>query len=57
MQEQAVASSLYRRRADIPVTALPVLKCYVMLQRKTDGPPIDEECGDAVESGHAGLCQ
>ena len=36
----------------------PVLKCRVMLQKENaNGPPIDEECGDAVESGHAGLCK
>ena len=35
----------------------PVLKCRVMLQKETDyGPPIDEECGDEVQTGHAGLC-
>ena len=28
-----------------------------MLQKETaEGPPIDEKCGNAVESGHAGLC-
>ena len=38
-------------------TPVPVLKCHVMLQKENaNGPPIDEECGDAVESGHAGLC-
>ena len=43
--------------AVVPAAAAPVLKCRVMLQKETpDGPPIDEECGDAVESGHAGLC-
>ena len=40
-----------------PVAAAPTLKCRVMLQKETpDGPPIDEECGNAVDSGHAGLC-
>ena len=37
--------------------AVPTLKCYLMLQKENpDGPPIDAKCGDAVESGHAGLC-
>ena len=36
----------------------PVLKCCVMLRKENaNGPPIDEECGEAVESGHAGLCK
>ena len=35
----------------------PVLKCHVMLQKVVpNGPLVDEECSDAVESGHAGLC-
>ena len=42
----------------VPPAAAPALKCHVMLQKETpDGPPIDEECGDAVQSGHAGLCK
>ena len=41
----------------VPVAAAPVLKCRVMLQKEVpDGPLIDEECGDAVEIGCAGLC-
>ena len=43
--------------AAAPIAAAPVLKCRVMLQKEVpDGVPKDEECGDAVESGHAGLC-
>ena len=39
------------------VAVAPVLKCHVMLQKEADnGPPIDEECGNVVESSHAGLC-
>ena len=42
----------------VPAAAAPVLKCRVMLQKtkNADEPPIDEDCGDVVESGHAGLC-
>jgi len=41
-----------------PLAAPPLLKCRVMLQKENPGgTPIDEECGDAVESGHAGLCE
>jgi len=40
------------------VAAPPVLNCRVMLQKENPGgAPIDQECGDVVESGHAGLCQ
>ena len=43
---------------DVPPVVVPLLKCHVMLQKEPpDGPPIDEECGDVVESGHAGLCR
>ena len=44
--------------AVVLAAAAPVLKCHVMLQKeRLDGPPIDEECGDAVQVGHAGLCK
>ena len=34
-----------------------VLKCHVMLQKEIpNGVPVEEKCGNAVESGHAGLC-
>ena len=34
-----------------------VLKCRAMLQKEVPyGVPVDEECGNAVQSGHAGLC-
>ena len=40
------------------VAAAPVLKCRVMLQKEVaNEAPKDEECGDAVQSGHAGLCE
>ena len=43
-------------KIDTPL--VPVLKCHVMLQKENaNGRPIDEECGDAVESDHAGLCK
>ena len=35
-----------------------ILICHVMLLKESpDGPPIQEERGEAVKSGHAGLCQ
>ena len=42
----------------IGTALIPVLKCHVMLQKERgyDELPIDEECGNGVESGHAGLC-
>ena len=41
----------------LPPAAGPILKCRVMLRKENDyGPPIDEECGDPVDRGHAGLC-
>ena len=41
---------------DTPI--VPVLKCHAMVRKEMNyGPPIDEECGGAVESGHAGLCK
>ncbi|XP_065915142.1 uncharacterized protein [Dysidea avara] len=40
----------------LPLAAPPVLKCCVMLQKENpEGIPLDEECGNAVERGHAGL--
>ena len=33
---------------------VPVLKCHVKERRYE--PTRDEECGDGVENGHAGLC-
>ena len=47
----------------IATSLVPVLKCHVMLQKEqwpwtsNDYGLIDEECGDPVESGHAGLCK
>ena len=42
----------------IDTPLVPALKCCVMLQKENaNGPPIDKECGDAVECGHAGLCK
>ena len=39
------------------VAAAHILKCHAMLRKEAlNGPPIDEKCGDVVESGHAGLC-
>ena len=40
------------------LAAPPMLKCRVMLQKENPGgAPIDQECGDPVDSGHAGLCE
>ena len=33
------------------------LKCCVMLQKELAEGLTDEECGRAVEEGHAGLCE
>lgn len=50
------------RIGEVPVAAAApaatlALKCRVMLQKEVpNGTPIDEECGNAVEKGHAGLC-
>ena len=35
-----------------------VLECGAMLQKEVPGQGlVDEECGDAVKDGHAGLCE
>ena len=47
---------MHIRKIHAPLAS--TLTCHVMLQKeRADGPPIDEECGDKAESGHAGLCQ
>ena len=33
------------------------LKCCVMLQKEVEEGLTEEECGRAVEEGHAGLCE
>ena len=43
-------------KMDAPQLAPPALKCHVMQQKENvNGPPIDEECDDVVESGHASM--
>lgn len=34
-----------------------VLKCNAQLQKETTDGLLDEECGDGVVEGHAGLCE
>ena len=47
-------------KMDAPQLAPPAVAlghtCLVMLQKENvNGPPIDEECDDVVESGHASM--
>ena len=54
LQKAPKGQIMAKLKKEIPAL---VLKCHVMVQKETRyDPPIDEECGDVVQNGHAGLC-